>query len=407
MQIKELKDDISDIQAVLAVQFPFIASLGSRCKIVASENLQFPAGVTKENYLIINPKEWETFDLRDRVFIFAHEVCHIAFQHLDRRGNREPKIWNYATDAVINDILEDVLSHNVKCISLRGLSYDLSENYDSLSKSSAEEIHDRMARKAVTYRFLSSQYGDADDLTGIPSPEGSSTIQEGDEEINNSTNGEAKEKLWSEAVAQAYSMQKSIGTVPEGLARLVDQLLKAKVRWENILKKEIAVGIGKNIIGDWRKRSRKLPAMFPGLRKETLPTIWNLVDTSGSIDEKELRQFISEIYAQARETSVKVIPFDARSYEIIQANTQSDVIREVSKRLKGGGGTEIRDALEKTFKQMQYGDIVVILTDGDIYDKESPEVLDLARRIKYKASASVVVFTHSEVPFWKNVKMEI
>jgi hypothetical protein len=55
---------------------------------------------------------------------------------------------------------------------------------------------------------------------------------------------------------------------------------------------------------------------------------------------------------------------------------------------------------------MQYGDIVVILSDGDIYDKEYPEVLDLARRIKYKASTSIVVYTNNQVPFWKNIKME-
>jgi predicted metal-dependent peptidase len=408
MEIGELKNDISDIQAVLAVEFPFIASLGSRCRIIATNKIETYAGVSKENYMLINPELWEKLSLKDRVYVFAHEVCHIAFQHHDRLGGRNPKIWNYATDGVINEILDEVLSREIKGITLSEIASYLHIDLDALKKASAEEIYDKLAQNAISIS-MSSANGKSEehgDLTDIDAPSDGNVIQEGDDEINNATNGETKEKLWAEALAQAYSMQKSIGTIPEGLSRIVDQLLKPKIKWYNILKKEIAIGIGKNVVGDWRKRSRKVPDAFPGLRRETLPTIWNLVDTSGSIDEEQLKQFLSEIYAQARETRVKVIPFDATSYEVLEANTPTDVIREVARRLKGGGGTEIKDALEKTFKQMNYGDIVTILTDGDIWDKNKPEVLEIARKIKFKASTALVVYTISEVPFFKNIKLE-
>jgi len=406
MKIEELKNDISDIQAVLAVEFPFIASLGSRCRIIATNKIQTYAGVSKENYMLINPELWEKLSLKDRVYVFAHEVCHIAFQHHDRIGGRNPKIWNYATDAVINDILDEVLSREIRGITLYEIASFLHIDLDDLKKASAEEIYDKLAKSTDSSGGGFGGKGGNGDLTNTDAPSDGTIIQEGDDEINNATNGETKEKLWAEALAQAYSMQKSIGTVPAGLSRIVDQLLKPKIKWYNVLKKEIAIGIGKNVVGDWRKRSRKVPDAFPGLRRETLPTIWNLVDTSGSIDEEQLKQFLSEIYAQARETKVKVIPFDATSYEVLEANTPTDVIREVARRLKGGGGTEIKDALEKTYKQMNYGDVVTVLTDGEIWDKNKPEVLELARKIKFKASTTLVIYTISEVPFFKNIKLE-
>jgi len=406
LKIEELKNDISDIQAVLAVEFPFIASLGSRCRIIATNKIQTYAGVSKENYMLVNPELWEKLSLKDRVYVFAHEVCHIAFQHHDRIGGRNPKIWNYATDAVINDILDEVLSRDIRGITLYDIATLLHIDLDDLKKASAEEIYDKLAKSGDGRGGGFGGEGGSGDLTNTDAPSDGTIIQEGDDEINNATNGETKEKLWAEALAQAYSMQKSIGTVPAGLSRIVDQLLKPKIKWYNVLKKEIAIGIGKNVVGDWRKRSRKVPDAFPGLRRETLPTIWNLVDTSGSIDEEQLKQFLSEIYAQARETKVKVIPFDATSYEVLEANTPTDVIREVARRLKGGGGTEIKDALEKTYKQMNYGDVVTVLTDGEIWDKNKPEVLELARKIKFKASTTLVIYTISEVPFFKNIKLE-
>src|SRR5882672_11224919 len=41
--------------------------------------------------------------------VCIHEVFHCCYQHMTRRGERDPVIWNYAGDYVIND---DVLTAN-------------------------------------------------------------------------------------------------------------------------------------------------------------------------------------------------------------------------------------------------------------------------------------------------------
>ncbi len=92
----------------------------------------------------------------EQLFLFAHEICHIAFNHVFRCENRIVKLWNIATDAVINALLvndglplikggvniPDSIVYNAEdlyCILLE--SYDmqkLGDNNDSNSISNSE-----------------------------------------------------------------------------------------------------------------------------------------------------------------------------------------------------------------------------------------------------------------------------
>ena len=38
--------------------------------------------------------------------LMAHECWHVAFQHLSRRNDRDPVLWNVAGDYVINHMLK-------------------------------------------------------------------------------------------------------------------------------------------------------------------------------------------------------------------------------------------------------------------------------------------------------------
>src|SRR5215475_10505162 len=41
--------------------------------------------------------------------VMAHEVLHVAYKHMTRRGHRDPEVWNYAGDYVINADLKKVI----------------------------------------------------------------------------------------------------------------------------------------------------------------------------------------------------------------------------------------------------------------------------------------------------------
>ena len=83
---------------------------------IASAKLTFNRSITstaatdgKDVYF--NPDFFETLSDEDRLFIIAHELMHIKFEHMfrmtDKKGEkRDMYLWNIATDAIINANLE-------------------------------------------------------------------------------------------------------------------------------------------------------------------------------------------------------------------------------------------------------------------------------------------------------------
>jgi len=76
----------------------------------------------------------------------AHEVMHVALRHLSRLGTRDPKTWNIAVDAAVNE----VLSH----------TFHLPDGWvhiPQMKQKCAEEIYDWIIKNAKTYKVLASR----------------------------------------------------------------------------------------------------------------------------------------------------------------------------------------------------------------------------------------------------------
>ncbi|MEM2447885.1 MAG: hypothetical protein QXT14_02905 [Candidatus Bathyarchaeia archaeon] len=121
-----------------------------------------------------------------------------------------------------------------------------------------------------------------------------------------------------------------------------------------------------------------------------------------------MTQFLSEVYAISGDSPVKVVCWDARAYEVVEAKSRADVINKVLERLRGYGGTVIEDALKTTLKSMRLRDAVVVLTDGEIYDIDRDGTRRLLSDVASRASVAVFVSTRRElnIPGWRFVKME-
>ena len=98
--------------------------------------------------------------------------------------------------------------------------------------------------------------------------------------------------------------------VPGNLKRLIDRLLNPTVPWQTLLRQALVTGLGKSIVSSWRRPSRKHAGQLPGIRKYTTPTVWPLIDTSGSIGGREIQLVLTEVYAIAKLSPVNVICWD-------------------------------------------------------------------------------------------------
>lgn len=411
-------EDMADVRTVLTVTSPFLASIVRAARIISTKAVP-TACVNERGEIFVNPDFFAKLSFPGKVFVIAHEVLHAALLHPSRRGSRDRFLWNMAADCSANSILSgmikvpyDLANRMVDADVIQSLllKAGIRVAVVELKKMTAEEIYDllsRTKRKSDRGSWLLE-----DDL--IPGVEGEGqggeVVQEGDEGIYSPGNTpEDVEEGWRRKLAEAYAAQKTAGRMPAGLERIVEKLLKHKVNWRALLRQHIRDGLGKTVVSTYRRPSRKVD-VFPGTRRFTLPKTWILVDTSGSIGERELEQFLGEVYEVARNTEVTVICWDGEAYDPVEAKKPADVITKVMRRMCGGGGTVIAPALKRTLKRMRYGDVVIVLTDGEIYDIEYDETSSLLRAVSSKASVAVMATTH-RVPKlpngWRIVKIEV
>jgi predicted metal-dependent peptidase len=230
-------------------------------------------------------------------------------------------------------------------------------------------------------------------------------VQEGDPSLYDPSAGkEELERRWKEAIASALLAQKTAGKLPAGAERLFDEVLKPKVNIRALFRQTIRSGLGRMVVSDWTRPSRKNPDL-PGVKRLTIPNIWALLDTSGSIGEKELSLFVGTVLEFAGQTKVHVICWDAMAYEEIKLRNRS--VEPLKKKIKGGGGTVIHPALEKTLKQMRPLDMVAILSDFEILDWDEPKTQELLSKVAGRASAAVLLSTYKEVshPRWRFLRL--
>lgn len=413
------KEEFEEIRILLTIKWPFLANLLRRCRIIADSKIE-TARVTSDNELRVNPEFLAKLDLKGKTFIYLHGVLHLAFYHLLRMKDRDPNSFNIAADCVVNTCLDfpEFAKINfptpLKMVSPQNLAPLIAKKEEELKNLSVEEIYELLKKQPPTkmpkiMRDLLKR-GKQKEEREIPDQ---NVIQEGDPELYRKEVSEEEVKdYWKEAISRAAVEAKMAGKLPAGIERLIEKILKPKVDWKKIIKKEILNGLGKMLISDWRRRSRKYPGMLPGIKLLTKPTVWFLIDTSGSISDEELQRFFSEIYGILKNQGKGIIlPWDVEVYPKIKIDRFSDLLRLVKeKKIFGGGGTIIKKALQKTLKEMQRGDLVVVLTDGKIYDIKDRETQELLRKLASKSIKSIFATIKLEVPLplsWQKVQIEL
>ena len=96
--------NIESIKRKLLVKYPFFGSVVANSNFIAEPAVE-TAG-TDGQTIYYNPNFIESITDDQKTFIFAHEICHIAFDHIFRSEGKDKDLWNIATDSVINSFLK-------------------------------------------------------------------------------------------------------------------------------------------------------------------------------------------------------------------------------------------------------------------------------------------------------------
>ena len=331
-------------RAKLLMDQPFFGTLALRLKVIETDEVDTAA--TDGSRLMYNAKFVDKLTPHQLVGLIAHEVLHCVFNHMTRRQERDPSIWNVACDYAIND-------HLLACdfILPEGGIVDTEGEFKDMT---AEAIYNKLFEDGhVTEMPVWGLVQDA-----------------GQQTIDGSSNA-GMESDWQVAVSQAAELAKAQGKLPGHLETAIGDVLEPVVDWRTVLWPFFT-----NTSRDeysWRKPNRAyisedeyLPSMF----NESAGAIAICVDTSGSISDAELHQFWSEIVAVAKETRperIICLGVDTQVNDEFEWEDINDILEEPPT-FSGRGGTRFAPAFEHLNDSMHDIEACVYLTDLECDD---------------------------------------
>jgi len=393
--IDSIKSELLDIRIFCGRYFPFVVIPLSYAKIIVSNQIP-TAGVNQKGHLIINPTWWNTLTIEAKRFTTIHETLHLVLCHPFRAHKHNPQLYNIAADAKVNHAIEQTNLHGIKyptndLITLHSLATITKLCLIDLQKMSTEEITKTMQNNnQLPTNPSSSPNGFGEDL--LQGNFEGEVIQEGDS-IVSSCGSEKLGEIWRQVCEKAKTFAKQAGTLPASFERLVDEVLEVRPPWQITLRFSLQ---GSTCCDS--------SFAYPSRRNLDLPgqiscsgTVWCLIDTSGSINQDLLRTFLGIAKHEARHASLRVVAWDAKAYEVLKAERPCEVARKIASKLKGGGGTICLPVLQRVYKLMSVNDVVILLTDGDIYDAEQKETQEWFSKVAGKASTALIGYTHQPI----------
>ena len=135
-----MSTNIDSIKRKLLIKYPTFGSVIANIEFQASKDIE-TAG-TDGKVLLYNPKFLDGLSEKQQIFIFAHEICHVAFEHIFtpfRLGFAKPESQffisardilqtNFADICLIDD---DII--NIKAAASLGMSTILYQGINSLN----------------------------------------------------------------------------------------------------------------------------------------------------------------------------------------------------------------------------------------------------------------------------------
>ena len=324
------------------------------CSTAATDGLKFY--YNSRFIMMLRPKEVE--------FLVAHEVLHVVYDHMGRRGTRDPQLFNIANDYAVN---ADLKRHKVgEFIKTVPCLYE--QKYDG---KSSEEIYDDLMKNVqkIDINSLIDQMID-DHLDGDGESDGDGDEKEGKGKGKRpQMSGEERERARQEIKQAILNAAQSAeaGTLPKGVERLIRSVTDPVMPWRELIQTNLTSAIRTDF--SWMRPSRRgwhMDAIMPGMTPGEEIDVVVAIDMSGSISNKQAQAFLGEIGGMMDAFDgykVHVFCFDTEIYN--PADFTSENLDSIDGyEPQGGGGTDF-DAIFEYLKEV--GNVpkrLIVFTDG-------------------------------------------
>ena len=368
-ELDEMRKDVLDriiiARVGLLLRHPFFGNMATRLRIQCADEWCPTAAVDGRN-LYFNTQFFNAMNNKEIEFVIAHEILHCVFDHLGRRDERNPMLYNIAADYIVNNLLvRDRIGEKPSIVDcFQDFKYEgwtSEEVYEELFKEAeknGQEFLEQLGEMLDEHLDLEGDGTEEDNKDGKGRPKYSKAEMD-----------QIKDEI-KEAMIQA-AQTAGAGNVPGGVQRLIKQLTEPKMNWRELLRQQIQSTIKSDYT--FARPSRKgwhTGAILPGMNFQDTIDICVSIDMSGSIGDDQAKDFLSEIKGimdEYKDYKIKVWCFDTAVYN--EEDFTADGGRDLSEyEVLGGGGTDFM----VNWTYMKDNDIqpkkFIMFTDGYAWD---------------------------------------
>ena len=350
--------DITALKRKVIALYPFFGSIAADVEYQETEDIKSIKSDGRN--IFYNPKYMSCLSAADQIFVLAHELCHIAFEHTSRGKGKDPMIWETATDAIINQMLKrDGLD-----IIAGGIDYPEAIDYD------AEQYYEILLKEKLDMELLFGKLEGQENPAGgggngEQPPESDDSEDDSEDEDNNDESDQVllpaeddsdNEDSEDDEHALVEEKESKAGNAVNRDTRIVEEIGNCQpvIDWRLILLDTINYGV------DWSYTNAVLEngIVRPVLEEMPVPETEIVLDTSWSVDEELLRNFLRECKNILTFSKLKAGCFDTVFYGFHDIRTVQDI---ENMPFQGGGGTDFNVAAEAFTLRV---DNRIIFTDG-------------------------------------------
>lgn len=392
----------------------FFASLAMRLKLAVDWSIS--TACVDGKTMSFNPTFVEGLHADELLGVMMHEVLHCAYAHFSRRGDRDMRKWNIATDLAINSIIIGCGKKLPACGLWPGKKFSAKElsEMSEFNRKLAELIEkfpkDQSAEKY--YSMLpdepndkggggggGTEGGSDDQPGGQGGAEGNDDKQkkkkgDGSDGGGSGSNfdpggcggvkdagdgSEAEQRMaesdWQQAVSQAVMISKARGALPGSIEKLVKQLLAPRVDWKAVLMQYLTKYAFDEYT--WRRPNRRYISSglyLPSVFNEVLGHLVIGIDTSGSITTDQVTRFLSEIQGilEVGPTRVTVMLHHVNVYRTVEW-TPSEGPLDIGKPVEGGTSHKHMFKLVEELDEPPVCAVFLTDLESDVQQIEEPE----------------------------------
>jgi predicted metal-dependent peptidase len=261
----------------LLLKCPFWGLLSMRLKLKdVTDDGWLETAATDGRHIYYNRNFIAKLDKQETMFLLAHEVEHVVYDHMGRRGSRGSRIWNVAADYVINWELHDNNIGKLPDPKRTGITACFDKKYAGMS---ADEVYCLLEKDKKFVEYVFDVHMEPGDPNG--------------EQLTEEELATLRDEI-RQAVMEAAKA--NTGHLPNGVKRLLKDITEPQMNWRELLNMQIQSAFKNDYT--WMKQSRKTMSSgiyLPGQLNDQKLEVAIALDSSGSISDKMLQDFLGEV----------------------------------------------------------------------------------------------------------------